>query len=62
MHLDTSARFRARLARLPSWLGPTTTLAAHFARHGPGWIPRPVRWLPLRLVCLVYIPYARDWL
>lgn len=62
MHLDTSAHIRGRLARLPLRLGPATTWAVRFARHGPRWMPRPVRWLPLRLVCLAYIPYARNWL
>jgi hypothetical protein len=62
MQLETSAAFRARLARLPPWLGPATAWAARFTRHGPGWMPRAVRRVPLRLACLIYLTYARDWL
>ncbi len=38
---------------LPSFLPGWTDWAVKLANWGPGWVPRPVRLLPLRLAFVV---------
>lgn len=37
---------------LPRWVGPCCRRAVHLANHGPRWLPRALRCLPLRLCAL----------
>lgn len=49
------------LLRRTRWLSPALNWSVRFANHGPVWLPRPARVLPLHVIVGVYQGYVR-WL
>lgn len=58
----SSAEIAALKARCPSWLPGYLERTARFSVYGPRWVPRWLRWLPLRFGCGVLMLYVRGWL